>query len=308
MSHADRRTVLLGMGGLGLLALSACASQGQAASDPGADKTLTDALAALEKSSDCKLGAAVLDCKDVTVVGHRSNERFTMCSTFKLSLAAAVLARIDAGQMKSDDKLPIAPKDIVGHAPVVKAALDKGEKQLDILTLAKAAQTQSDNGAANILLRKIGGPAALTAFWRALGDDVSRLDRYEPELNTSHDGDPRDTTTPTAMANTLRSILTRPALLASSRSQLIGWMEDTQTGLKRIRAGLPASWRAGDKTGTMNGAAYPDKTNDLAIVWHPKRSEPFILTGFVEGKADGAEAVLAEVGRVAARWIEGRVT
>jgi beta-lactamase class A len=308
MRAQDRRTLLLGIGGLGLLALSGCAVKSATAADPDTDKRLTDALAALEKSSGGKLGAALLDCKDATLVGHRNNERFTMCSTFKLSLAAAVLARIDAGQMKSDDKLPIAAKDLVGHAPVVKAALDKGEKQLDILTLAKAAQTQSDNGAANILLRKIGGPAALTAFWRALGDDVSRLDRYEPELNTSHDGDPRDTTTPSAMANTLRSLLTRPALLASSRSQLIGWMEDTQTGLRRIRGGLPNGWRAGDKTGTMNGAAYPDKTNDLAIIWHPKRAEPFILTGFVEGRADGAEAMLAEVGRVATHWIEGRVT
>jgi beta-lactamase class A len=268
---------------------------------------LTDALAALEKSSGGKLGAAVLDCKDVTVVGHRTNERFTMCSTFKLSLAAAVLARIDAGAIAPHAVLPIAKADPVGHSPVVIAALDKGETQMSVLALAEAAQTQSDNGAANILLRKIGGPAALTAFWRALGDDVSRLDRYEPGLNTSHDGDPRDTTTPAAMANVLRSILTRPALLASSQKRLIGWMEATQTGMKRLRSGLPTGWRAGDKTGTMNGAAYPDKTNDLAIVWHPKRAEPFILAGFVEGKADGAEAVLAEVGRVAAHWIEGRV-
>jgi beta-lactamase class A len=303
-----RRSLLLSMGGLGLLAFSGCSSKSQAAADPRIDKALTDALAALEKSSGSKLGVAVLDCKDATLIGHRTNERFTMCSTFKFSLAAAVLARIDAGEIAPDAVLPITKADPVGHAPVVIAALDKGQHSMTVLALAEAAQTQSDNGAANILLREIGGPAALTAFWRALGDDVSRLDRYEPELNTSHGGDPRDTTTPAAMALVLRSILTRPALFVPSQKRLIGWMEATQTGTKRLRGGLPKSWRAGDKTGTMNGATYPDKTNDLAIAWHPKRTEPFILAGFVEGKADGAEAVLAEVGRVAAHWIEGRVT
>lgn len=307
MPGSERRTVLLGMGAVGLLALSGCtAKPSKAASGPDPDKTLTEALAALEKGAGGKLGFAVLDCKDATLAGHRRDERFTMCSTFKLSLAAAVLARIDAGQIARTETLPIAASDAIGHAPVVKAALGKGETHMNVLVLAEAAQMQSDNGAANILLRKIGGPGALTGFWRALGDDVSRLDRYEPELNTSHDGDPRDTTTPTAMANVLRSILTRPALLASSRMLLIGWMGGTQTGMKRLRAGLPKDWRVGDKTGTMNGAAYADKTNDLAIVWHPSRAEPFILTGFFEGKADGAEAVLAEAGRVAARWIEER--
>ncbi|HEY1126039.1 MAG TPA: class A beta-lactamase [Sphingobium sp.] len=308
MKEFGRRTLLLGMGGLGLLALSGCAAKSEAATDPDADSLLTDALAALEKSSAGKLGVAVLDCKDLTLIGHRINERFTMCSTFKLSLAAAVLARIDAGELPLHATLPITKADPVGHSPVVIAALDKGQTQMSVLALVEAAQTQSDNGAANILLRKIGGPAALTAFWRALGDDISRLDRYEPELNTSHDGDPRDTTTPGAMTSVLRSILTRPTLLASSQKMLLNWMEATQTGLRRLRAGLPQDWRAGDKTGTMNGAAYPDKTNDLAIVWHPKRAEPFILAGFVEGKADSAEAVLAEVGQVAAHWIEGRVT
>jgi beta-lactamase class A len=197
----------------------------------------------------------------------------------------------------------------------VRAALDKGETGLGVLAMAQAAQEQSDNGAANILLRKVGGPEALTAFWRALGDQVSRLDRYEPELNTSHDGDPRDTTSAAAMARTLRAILTGPTLKPVSRDLLTGWMIATQTGLKRLRGGFPADWRAGDKTGTMNGAAYADKVNDLAIVWHPKRAEPFFVTGFLEsgGKSgDGTrpedEAVLLEAGRLATQWIAARVS
>ncbi len=297
-----RRTMLLGLGGLGIAALSPRAW----AAPADANRALADALAALEKSSGGRLGFAGLDCKDGTVAGHRLNARFTMCSTFKLSLAALILKRIDAGALAKGAMLPIARKDLVGHAPVVEAALGKGLKALDIVTLARAAQTESDNGAANILLRRIGGPAVLTAFWRSLGDGVSRLDRYEPALNTSHDGDPRDTTTPAAIAGSLRMILTGAVLKPASRDMLIGWMEGTQTGLKRLRARLPKGWRAGDKTGTMNGAAYADKTNDLAIVWRPARAEPFILTGFFEGKADSAEAVLAQAARIAARWMESR--
>ncbi len=311
----DRRTLLLGLGGLGLTVMAGCtARKSPAAPEPDAHGVLRDALATLEKSSGGRLGMAVLDGRDGAFAGHRTGERFTMCSTFKLSLAAAVLARIDKGDIAKDAVLPIAAKDAIGHAPVVKAALDQGLAQLDVLTLARAAQTESDNGAANILLRRIGGPAALTAFWRALGDDVSRLDRYEPELNTSHGGDPRDTSSPAAMAHVLRAILAGPALLTPSRELLIGWMIGTQTGLKRLRGGFPAGWRAGDKTGTMNGAAYADKINDLAIVWHPKRAEPFFVTAFLEsgGKtpSDGTrpedEAALAEAGRIAARWIESR--
>lgn len=305
--------MVLGLGGLGILAVSVCAWKGEAATDPDADKALTDALAALEKTRGGKLGAAVMDTLDGTVVGHRTGERFTMCSTFKLSLAANILARMDAGEIAADATLPITTSDPVGHSPTVRAALDAGQIRMSVLALAEAAQLVSDNGAANILLRHIGGPAALTAFWRALGDDVTRLDRYEPELNTSHDGDPRDTTTPAAMANAMRSILVRPALLAASRARLIGWMEKTQTGLKRIRGGLPGGWRAGDKTGTANGMAHGDKINDIAIIWRPGREAPFLITAFLESAVKGSdairpqdEAVLAEVGRIAARWMEAR--
>ena len=314
----DRRTALLGLGGLALAALAGCTSRQSAAADPAAnpdaDRALAEALAALETSTGGKFGAAVLDGKDGALVGHRLDERFTMCSTFKLSLAAAVLARIDAGTIARDLRLPIGKADPVGHSPVVRAQLDAGESSMAILALCEAAQTQSDNGAANILLRRIGGPAALTAFWRSLGDETSRLDRYEPELNTSHDGDPRDSTTAAAMAKSLRAMLTGKTLSPTSRDMLVGWMVATQTGLKRIRGGLPADWRAGDKTGTMNGAAYANKTNDIAIIWRPGRAEPFFVTTFLESDAKGAEGTrpedetqIAEVGRIVARWIESRV-
>ena len=302
----DRRATMIG--GLGL----ACAPFAVGARSAMSD--IAAGLAALEKRSGSKIGVAMLDGKDGALVGHRIDERFTMCSTFKLSLAALILKKMDAGEIARDALLPISPKDPVGHSPVVRAALEKGETSLGVLALAQAAQEQSDNGAANILLRKIGGPAALTAFWRALGDKTSRLDRNEPELNTSHDGDPRDTSSPAAMARTMQAMLSGPALTPAARETLIGWMVATPTGLRRLRGGFPSDWRAGDKTGTMNGAAYADKINDIAIVGHPGRAEPFFVTAFLEsGTPSGKgikpedEAVVLEVGQLAAQWIAARV-
>lgn len=309
----SRRGILAGFAGTALLAACGRAATTNAAAAPSKAATqLAEALAKLEKSAGGKLGAAVLDTADGRLAGHRINERFTMCSTFKLSLAAAILQQIDAGKLTPPAMMAISESDIVGHSPVVKDALAGKLEELDVITLVRAAQTQSDNAASNILLRKIGGPVALTAFWRSLGDTVTRLDRYEPELNTSHDGDPRDTTTPAAMAGSLKAMLTGNALTAQSRRMLIGWMEETQTGLKRLRAGFPRGWRAGDKTGTMNGAPYADKVNDIGIAWVPGREPPFMLAAFYESAAKNSqgtrpedEAVLAEAGRLMSLWMEG---
>jgi len=301
----DRRTTLAG--GLALACLPEIAL---AAHAPDAT---AKALAALEARAGGRLGVAILDGKSGTLTGHRLGERFTMCSTFKMSLAAAVLARIDAGSIRADERLLITRADPVGHSPAVRAALDAGQGSMGILDLCEAAQVVSDNGASNILLRKIGGPAALTAYWRKLGDKVTRLDRYEPELNTSHDGDPRDTTSPAAMARSMRAILSGPALKPASRDRLIDWMTATQTGLKRLRGGFPAGWKAGDKTGTNPGdGRYAGKTNDLAMVWHPGRTEPFFVTALYESVKGTQtrpedETVLAEAGKIAATWIARRI-
>jgi len=300
-----RRTVMLG--GMAL----ACGPFAAAARTIAMPELAAD-LARLEAASGGRLGVAVLDCRSGILAGHRIDERFTLCSTFKLSLAAAILARIDTGRMAADAVLPIRKSDPVGHSPVLRAALAKGETGLSVLALAQAAQEQSDNGAANILLRQIGGPAGLTAFWRSLGDRTSRLDRYEPALNTSHDGDPLDTSTPAAMAGTMRAILVGDALKPASRERLIGWTIATQTGLARLRGGLPASWRAGDKTGTASGKDFGAKVNDGAIGWRPGRAQPFQIAAFFEAAVKGGDlrpeddALLAQAARLAAAWMTAR--
>jgi len=299
IAAATRRDVLLTAAGL-LVPFAAGAARAQGRPDD----TATAALAALESRSGGRLGVGLLDTGSGRIAGHRLDERFAMCSTFKLALAGLVLREADQGRLRLDDAVAITKADLVSYAPVVEP---KVGQTLTVAALAEAAQTTSDNAAANLLLKRLGGPAGFTAALRALGDTVTRLDRFETALNLVVPGDERDTTSPRAMADTLRRLLTGDALTAASRERLIGWMVATTTGAKRIRAGLPAAWRAGDKTGTAQADAMTDKVNDLAIAWPPGKA-PIVITAFfdsgrrTDATQPGDEAVLAEVGHIAAAW------
>lgn len=263
-------------------------------------------LAALERKVGGRLGVAVLDTGSGQLVGHRLDERFGMCSTFKMPLAAAILRAVDQGRLRHDQWVPYGPADTVPHAPITQKHLKRGG--MTLVALAEAAQTTSDNVAANLLLKRIGGPAGFTATLRAAGDTITRLDRYEPHMNHVKGPDERDTTTPAAMARTTQRLLTTDWLSSASRELLIGWMVATTTGELRIRAGLPNSWRAGDKTGTGMAPGMPDKYNDVAIAWPPGKA-PVVISAFYEtarphkgGMRDEDQAVLAEVGRIAVAW------
>jgi beta-lactamase class A len=153
-------------------------------------------------------------------------------------------------------------------------------------------------------LARVGGPAALTAFWRSIGDRVSRLDHNEPELNRSPPGDPHDTTTPAAMAGSLRHLLLGKVLSSESRERLTGWMIGCKTGENRLRAGLPKGWRIGDKTGN-NGK---DATGDIAVTW-PTRREPIAICVYTQGGAPTplqVEAAFAGIGSFVGMHLSGR--
>lgn len=295
----DRRQIIFGCGALAATMLAGGLGSRIRAGGTTIAEPEFDHLLALERRSGGRLGVAMLDGSGV-LVGHRMDERFTMCSTFKFSLAAAVFARIDAGTLRGSMPVTITERDLVGHSPVVKAALPQGA--LSILALAEAAQVESDNAAANLLLRQIGGPEALTRFWRSLGDDMSWLARYEPELNTSYGEDQRDTSTPTAMARTMSAILTGAVLRPASRDRLVSWMVATKTGSNRLRAGFPKGLRTGDKTGTYaNEDGSIAKVNDIAVVWRADGT-PCFITAFYEAPMAmplaQREAVLAAVGGI----------
>ena len=277
---------------------------------PGAfARTMIDldkrALRKLETRVGGQLCVYAVDTLTRSYLDHRADERAAMCSTFKLPLAAAVLQRADQGTLALDTVLPFSKDDMVPNAPVAEEHLAKGG--MTVREAAEAAQKVSDNVAANLLLKQLGGPAGFTQFFRSLGDDVTRIDRFEPILNDVKPGDERDTTTPRAMGRTLVKILTGDVLKPASRELLIQWMIDTKTGAKRLRTGLPADWRAGDKTGTaLNDDAA--QLNDVAIAWPPGR-EPIIITSYYRTAAkrdailDEDQAVLAEVGRIVAGWL-----
>jgi beta-lactamase class A len=280
------------LGTAGATLAGAWARPTNAATPPSA----LDALARLEQRIGGRVGVCALDSGTGACIEHRADERFAMCSTFKWALAAAVLSRVDRSALALEQPMPYGERDLLSYAPVTREHVAEG--RMTIGALARAAVVVSDNTAANLLLAQIGGPPGFTRFFRELGDDVTRLDRNEPTLNANQAGDVRDTTSPRAMAQTMRSVLTGTVLSQAGRERLIGWLVDCQTGLSRLRAGLPASWRAGDKTGAGGNGAC----NDVAIAWPPKAAPWLIASYLSESSARPADlnAAHAEIGRIVA--------
>jgi beta-lactamase class A len=281
----------------GLAASAACVRARAAA--PSTEERLALAnkrLADMEAREGGRLGVFVRDTATGATIEHRVDERFPMCSTFKLLAAAAALKRVDQGAERLDRTITYRPSDLLEYAPVAKAHVAEGG--MTVADLCAAAIDWSDNTAGNLILQSIGGPAGFTQFARSLGDEVTRLDRNEPTLNESLPGDPRDTTSPRAMAGAMQKVLVGDALSDASRSQLQTWLIGDKVGDKRLRAGLPPYWWIGDKTGTGDRGS----TNAVAIIWPPARA-PIIATVYYTGSSasvDARNAVHKEVGALIA--------
>jgi beta-lactamase class A len=241
----------------------------------------------------------VLDTGSGEVSGRRMGARFPMCSTFKTLAAAAVLKRVDDGKEKLDRRIVYGKSDLVTYSPATEKHAGAG---MTLAELCEAAITLSDNTAGNLLLANIGGPEGLTAFARSLGDGVTRLDRIETALNEATPGDPRDTTTPDAMAKDLNALVPGDVLSAASKRQLIGWLVGSKTGDARLRAGLPG-WRVGDKTGSgEHGTA-----NDAGVIWPPGHA-PIVVAVYLtntSASVDRRNAAIADVGRAIAKAVKG---
>jgi beta-lactamase class A len=262
----------------------------------------------LLETGQARLGVCLLDTATGEVSGCRMDEHFALCSTFKLALVAACLREADHGRLDLDEVLAYTKRDLLGWAPVTgPQAHTRG---LSIAALAQAAQEWSDGTAANLLVRRLGGPQEVTAKFREMGDSVTRLDRYEPDLGLVLSGDLRDTTSPLAMAQLVRRVLTGNLLSAGSQRRLQQWMQNTNTGPRRLRAGLPAAWKPGNKTGTGRAEGTTNKYNDIAVAFPPGRSPIIVAAYFDSGEYTPQvearhEAVLAQVGRIAASWASG---
>ncbi|MFG3046350.1 class A beta-lactamase [Streptomyces sp. NPDC048241] len=251
-------------------------------------------LAALEKRYGARLGVYAHNARTGATVAYRADEPFAMCSTFKAIAAAAVL-RDHGGRAALDEVIHYPPADILANSEQTKARQQTGMALGDVCA---AAIQYSDNTAGNLMLRRIGGPAGLTRFFRSLGDRVSRLDRWETDLNTAVPGDPRDTTTPRALGRTFELLTLGRALSHGDRQQLVEWLRGNTTSAKRFGAGLPPGWLLADKTGTGSYAT----ANDLGVAWTGKGA-PLLLSVLSTKPAPDApvdDALIAETARLLA--------
>ncbi len=250
-------------------------------------------LRALERRVDRRIGVYARDTGSGRTLAYRADERFPMCSVFKLLVVADVLHRADAAELARTVRYTAA--DVIDHSPVTVRHAGAG---LSLEQLCAAALRYSDNTAADLVLRHAGGPQAVTAFARSLGDPVTRLDRGEPQLNSAVPGDPRDTTTPRRMADNLVRLATGDTLPTGRRTQLVTWLRRNTTGTGQIRAAAPRSWSVADRT----GSGYYGTVNDVALLWPPHGAAPIVIAIFTHGRRrhdDWLTAPVADAARIA---------
>lgn len=253
----------------------------------------------LEQSLGARLGISVFDEETGRSWSYNADQRFPMCSTFKLLAVGAFLARVDRGEDSLQRRVIIERDDLVSYSPATETRV--GGEGMTMAEICEAALTLSDNTAGNKILESIEGPQGLTRFVRSLGDEVTRLDRWETELNEALVGDPRDTTSPNAMVNTLRKLLLGNVLSKEGRQQLSTWMQANQTGDAKLRAGLPSAWVVGDKTGGGDNGTMAD----VGVLWPENRKPIFVAVYMTETQAsfDNRNEGIAEIARALSQTI-----
>ena len=252
-----------------------------------------ETILAIERRRGGRLGVFVLDTGSGRMLAHRADERFAMQSTFKGVLAALVLSRVDAGGDGLDREVPYGAKDLLPASPLTTAQVAQGH--MTVGGLCQAILERSDNAAANLLLARVGGPVALTAYARRLGDTVTRFDSYELVRSSRT----TDSTTPRAIAALARTVVLGDALQPSSRALLVRWMAANVPGRGRLRAAFPSAWTACDRTGTADGVC-----NDYAVAWPPRRA-PLVMATYYDApemEMEVQEAALREVGAAVVAW------
>lgn len=294
MNHSrNRRTFLLAAVSVPIVTVwTSWATKGDAAVSAQAK------LAKLERKLAGRLGVYALNTANGKQLSYHANEYFPMCSTFKVLLASAILKRSTQIDGLMQQRIKYQQSDLVTYSPITKQHLEDG---MTVAALCAAAIQYSDNTASNLLMKILGGPEAITTFARSLGDRQFRLDRWETALNSSIPGDRRDTSTPNAMGLSLQRLALGDALEPHLQLQLQVWLQGNTTGAARIRAGVPADWQVGDKTGTGDyGTA-----NDLAVLWPPRRA-PVVVAIYTTQSDKDAKArndVIALAARIVVDWL-----
>jgi beta-lactamase class A len=281
-----------------VLALGAGAALAVAVPAQAQASTVTGRLRELERQHNARLGVFAADTGTGRTVLHRADELFPMCSTFKTIASAAILRRdTDGSLLGKVITYTQADVDKSGYGPITGKP-ENLANGMTVSALCEATITYSDNCAANLLLRELGGPTAVTRFSRSIGDPVTRLDRWEPDLNSAEPGRTTDTTSPRDIGQSYARLTLGHALNRADADQLTTWLLANTTGAKRIKAGLPAGWNWGDKTGTGKYGT----TNDVGIAFPPGRAP--IVVAVLSAKADqnatADEPLVAETARIVA--------
>ncbi|UQX04519.1 class A beta-lactamase [Streptomyces sp. RerS4] len=276
-----RRVLALGAG-----AALATAVPGSAyASTPAGSGEIGRRLKELEQRHSARLGVYARDTATGRVVRYRADERFPICSVFKTTAVAAVLRDLDRNGEFLARRIRYTEQDVTGsgYGPITGKP-ENIAAGMTVAELCAATIRYSDNAAANLLLRELGGPHAITRFCRSIGDGTTRLDRWEPELNSAEPGRVSDTTSPSAIGQTYARLVLGSALAPEDRERLTDWLLSNTTGGERLRAGLPSDWLVADKT----GAGKYGTNNDVGIVWPPGRA-PLVMTVLTtRGEPDAA--------------------
>lgn len=255
-------------------------------------------LAKIEKDLDGRLGVYALNIANGAQLGYRADERFPLCSTFKVLAASAILKKSEQMPGLLQQRVHYQKGDLVNYSPITEKHVDNG---MIVAELCAAALQYSDNTAGNLLMKMLGGPQSVTEFARSIGNIKFRLDRWETELNTAIPGDLRDTATPRSMGHSLQRLTLGNALAPLQRQQLCSWLYGNTTGATRIKAGTPADWKIGDKTGTGDYGTG----NDIAVLWPPKRN-PIVVTIYTTRHKQDAKArndIIATTAQVIVKWI-----
>lgn len=261
-----------------------------------AEDDVTARLRALEERYNARLGVFAHRLTTKRSVRFRADERFPMCSVFKALAAAAVLRDLDHHGEVLARRVHYTEDDLV--IPGSDRTQEHLATGMTIAELAEVAITYSDNTAGNLLLRELGGPTAITRFARSLGDPVTRLDRWEPELNTAEPWRRTDTTSPYAIGRTYGRLVLGDALNRRDRELLTHWLLNNTTSVNRFHAGLPKTWTIADKTGSGSyGTA-----NDVGVVWTDD-GDPIVLAVLSTMPAQDAvrdDALVADAARAVA--------
>jgi beta-lactamase class A len=265
-------------------------------------RELASTVDRIEERLSARIGVFVRDSGSGWHWSRRETERFTMASTFKSVLGAAVLERVDLGGILLSETIEVRAEEIHGHAPVARRHVG-GRLRVD--ELCSAALDQSDNGAANLLIDRLGGTAEITAFLRRIGDDTTRLDRKEPELNLFVPGDPRDTTSPAAMARTWESMLLGDVLSPASRALLAEWMSHGGVTGALLRVHLLEGWAISDRS----GGGREHTRNIVAMITPPERAPWFVCIYLSDTPADWPtrNAAVSELGAAVIAVMEARI-